>query len=149
MTSGEARDVWPGVRKNVVSVLVSDTVRPVASKTATMTVIIFASPSADLGTIPASTADNNPHTALRTLSIVTSFPTTKPSSRWTKSLTIYLSLLKRTRTMCITAAKNMLNSNGDSTQPCRNPCVASNNSECSLVIRTYASPHTVVELAEH
>ena len=112
MTSGGARDVWPGVRSNIVSVFLSDTVRPAASKTATMTVNILANPSADLETIPASPAYNLPHPALRTQAIGTSFATATPSSRWTTSLTIYLSSLKHTinRTTCITAAKNMLNS---------------------------------------
>ena len=131
MTSGGARDVWPGVRSNIFSVFLSDTVRPAASKTVTMTVIILASPSADRETFPASSAYNMPHTALRTQTIGASFPTATPSSRWTKSLTIYLSSLKRARTTYITAAKNMLNSSGDSTQPCRSPCVTSNHSECS------------------
>ena len=130
MTSGGARDVWPGVRSNIFSVFLSDTVRPAASKTVTMTVINLASPSANLETIPASSANNMPHTALRTQAIGASFPTVTLSSRWTKSLTIYLSSLKRTRTTCITAAK-MLTSSGDSTQPCRSPCVTSNHSECS------------------
>ena len=44
----------------------SDTVRPAASKTVTMTVILFARPSADLDTIPASSAYSMPQTALRT-----------------------------------------------------------------------------------
>ena len=65
MTSGGTRDVWPGVRSKIVSVFLSDTVRPAASKTVTMTVIILASPSADLETIPVSSAYNTPHTAGR------------------------------------------------------------------------------------
>ena len=138
MTSGGTRDVWPGVRSKIVSVFLSDTVRPAASKTVTMTVIILASSSADLETILASSAHNMPHTVLSTQAIGTSFPTATPSSRWTKSLSIYLSSLKRTRTTCITAAK-MLTSSGDSTQPCRSPCVTSNHSECSsFCVRTRA-----------
>ena len=131
MASGGARDVWPGIRSNIVSVFLSDTVRPAASKTVTMTVIILASPPADLETIPASSAYNMPHTFLRTQAIGTSFPTAIPSSRWTKSPNIYLSPLKRTRTTCITTAKNMLNSIGESMKPCRSPTVTSNDSECS------------------
>ena len=42
MTSGGAGDVWSGVRSSIVSVLFSDTVRPAASKTVTMAVIILA-----------------------------------------------------------------------------------------------------------
>ena len=65
MTSVEVWGAWFGVRSNVVSVFVSDTVRPAALKTITLTVIILARPSADLDTIPASSAYNIPHTALR------------------------------------------------------------------------------------
>ena len=64
MTSGAARDVWSSVRSNIVSVFLSDTVRPAASKTVTMTVLILASPSANFETIPASPAYNMPLTAL-------------------------------------------------------------------------------------
>ena len=140
MTSGGVRDVWLGVCSNIVSVFFSDTVRPAASKTVTMTVIILASPSADLETIPASSAYNMPHTDLRTQAVAISFPTAAPSSRWTKSLlvTIYLSSLKLTRTTCITEAKNMLNNSGDSTQPCRSPCVKIEPVGVLAVIRTYA-----------
>ena len=64
MTTGGARDVWLGFRSNIVSVFLSDTVRPAASKTSTMTVISLAIPSADLEKIPASSASKMPHTAL-------------------------------------------------------------------------------------
>ena len=40
-------------------------------------------------------------------------------------------MFKRTSTTCNAAEKSTLNSHGDSTQPCRNPCVSSNHSECS------------------
>ena len=53
-TSGGARDVWPGVRSNIVSVFLSNTVRSAASKTVTMTVIILATPPAGLETITVS-----------------------------------------------------------------------------------------------
>ena len=48
MTSGEVQGAWSGVRSSMVTVFFSDTVRPAASKTVTMTVIIFARPSAGL-----------------------------------------------------------------------------------------------------
>ena len=47
MTSGEVQGAWSGVRGSMVSVFLSDTVRPAALKTVTMTVIILARPSAD------------------------------------------------------------------------------------------------------
>ena len=48
----------------MVAVFFSDTVRPAASKTVTMTVIILARPSADLDTFPTSSAYSMPQTAL-------------------------------------------------------------------------------------
>ena len=48
MTIGDVRDVWFGVHSSMISVFFSDTVRPTAIKTVTMTVIILARPSADL-----------------------------------------------------------------------------------------------------
>ena len=66
MTSCRARVLWSGVRRNIVSVFFSDTVKPAAPKTVTMTVIIFASTSVNFETIPASSAYSMPHTALRT-----------------------------------------------------------------------------------
>ena len=35
------------------------------------------------------------------------------------------------KTTCITVARNTLHINGDSTHPCRSPCVTSNDSQCS------------------
>ena len=46
----------PFARKHMVSVLVSDTVRPNAAHTTTITPIIFLSCSGDCETIPASSA---------------------------------------------------------------------------------------------
>ena len=51
MTSGEVQSAWSRVRSSMVSVFFSDTVRPAASKTVTMTIIILARPFADLDTI--------------------------------------------------------------------------------------------------
>ena len=129
-TSDGAVGVRSRVCNSIVSVFFSDTVRPAVSKTVTMSVISLASASADFETIPASSANNIPYNALCTRANGTSFPLTTSSSRCTKFL-MSSSSLKRTRTTCITAAKSTLNSNGDSKQPCRSPCVASNDSGCS------------------
>ena len=133
MRSGGARVILSGVHKRIVSVLFSDTVRPASLETITMTVIILASPSANFETIPASAAHNMPHTALCTHAdgSCSSAPTTPASSSRTKRPTINSSLTKRTSTMWNETAKKTLNSYGDSTQPCRSPCVTSNHSECS------------------
>ena len=50
----------------MVSVFCLETVRPAAPKTVTMTVIIFARPSADIDPMSASSAYSIPHTAFRT-----------------------------------------------------------------------------------
>ena len=123
---------FSGVRIRRVSVFFSDTVKANAPNTSTITVIIFASPAGDLDTIPASSAYSIPHTALRTRSSsVSSGPPPLPSSRNTRFSRMVSSSLKRCSTTSITAAKKMLNSNGDSTHPCRSPCVTSNHSESS------------------
>ena len=54
MTSDEAWGGWFGVRSSIVSVLFSVTVRPAGLKAVPMTAIMFAKPSADLDTMPAS-----------------------------------------------------------------------------------------------
>ena len=114
----------------MVSVFWSDTVRPAASKTVTMTVIIFSrSPHRLRGYSCVIGVQHTPHRPLH-------------ACRWHlfsdqyillevfQSFTLSSSSLKRTRTTCI-AAVNTLNSNSDSTQPCRSPCATSNDSECS------------------
>ena len=59
---------FSGVRIRRVSVFFYDTVKPNAPNTSTITVIILASPAGDLDTIPASSAYNISHNALRTRS---------------------------------------------------------------------------------
>ena len=59
---------FSGARIRRVSVFFYDTVKPNASNTSTITVIILANPAGGLDTIPASSAYNIPHTALRTRS---------------------------------------------------------------------------------
>ena len=129
---------FSGARIRRVSVFFSDTVKPNAPNTSTINIIILASPAGDLGTIPASSAYNIPHTAIRTRSSsISSGPPLLLLSRNTRSSRMVSSSLKRRSTTSITAAKKMLNSNGDSTHPCRSPCVTSNHSESSpLSIRT-------------
>ena len=76
---------FSGARIRRVSVFFSDTVRPNAPNTSTITVIIFASPAGNLDTIPASSACSIPHTALRTRSSsVSSGSPPFPSSRNTR-----------------------------------------------------------------
>ena len=117
-----------GVRIRRVSVFFSDTVKSNAPNTSTITVIILASPAGDLDTIPASSAYSIPHTALRTRSSsVSSGPPPLTLSRNTRLSRMVSSSLKRCSTTSITAAKKMLNSNGDSAHPCRSPCVTSNH----------------------
>ena len=65
MTLGEASVGGYGIRKSIVSVFISDTVRPAAWKKATMTDTLLASTSSDFETITASSAYNMPHTGLR------------------------------------------------------------------------------------
>lgn len=48
MTNGEVWDAWFGVRDKMVSVFVTDTVRPTVSKRLAMAAISIASPSADI-----------------------------------------------------------------------------------------------------
>ena len=123
---------FSGVRIRRVSVFFSDTVKPNAPNTSTITVIILASPAGDLDTIPASSAYSIPHAALRTRSSsVSSGSPPLPSSRNTRLSRMVSSSLKRYSTTSITAAKKMLNSTGDSTHLCRSPCVTSNHSESS------------------
>ena len=56
------------VRSSFVPVSFTDTVSPAASKTVTMTVIIFVRTTADLDTMPASSAYSKPETGLHTYS---------------------------------------------------------------------------------
>ena len=56
MARGEVQGARCGVRSSMVSVFFSDTRRPAALKTVTMTVIMLARPSATLDTFPASSA---------------------------------------------------------------------------------------------
>lgn len=83
MTSDEVRGAWCGVRSIAVSVLFSDTVRPGTSKTATMTVAVFARRSAVfyLKLVTAWSACSMPHTALGKRDICSGFPPTRSSWR--------------------------------------------------------------------
>ena len=131
---------FSGARIRRVSVVFSDTVEPNAPNTFTTIISILTSPAGDLDTIPASSAYSIPHTAVCTRSSsVSCGPLPLPSSRNTRFSRMVSSSLKRCSTTSITAAKKMLNSNGDSTHPCRSPCVTSNHSESSpSSIRTLA-----------
>ena len=55
---------FSGARIKRVSVFFSDTVKPKAPNTSTITIILLASPAGDLDTIPASSAYSIPHSAL-------------------------------------------------------------------------------------
>ena len=125
------------------SIYCSDTVRPVASKTVTVTVIILAIPFADFETVLASSAYKLPHTALRRMPMPMAPLFRPPHSPGVEPNPLFRTMssssLKHSRTTGIAAAKNTLNSKVDSTQPCRSPCVTSNRSECSpLSVRAQA-----------
>ena len=60
MTRGEVRGAWSGVRSSMVSVFSDTAVRPAASKTDTMTVIILARPSVDSCTVGVRHAPDCP-----------------------------------------------------------------------------------------
>lgn len=83
-----------------------------------MTVIILSRPSADVDTIPVSSAYSIPQTVLQkrwtTVSSSGSF-----SSRTTRLDTVVSSSLKRSVMLCRPAAKYTLKSSEDSTHPCR------------------------------
>ena len=66
MTNGEIWSVWFGVCSRMISIFLSKTVRPAASKIIIMTAIIFARTSADLNTMLAASTHNIPRTGLRT-----------------------------------------------------------------------------------
>ena len=123
---------FSGARIRRFFVFFSDPVKPNALNTSTIIVILLASPGGDLDTIPASSAYSIPYIVLRTRSSsVSSGPPALPSSRNTRFSIMVSSSLKRCSTTSIIAAKKMLNSNGDSTHPCRSPCVTSNHSKSS------------------
>ena len=119
---------FSGVYIRRISVFCSDTVKQSAPNTSTITVIILASPAGNLDTIPAPLAYSIRHTALRTRSnSVSPGPPPLASSRNTRSARMVSSSLKRCSTTSVTAAKKMLNTNGDSKHPCRSLCVTSSN----------------------
>ena len=109
--SDTALDVWSVVRSSIVSVINFDTVRLAAQNTVTMTVIVSASPSARVGTIPSTSAYNRSHTSLRTHTDYTCFLTPTHSARWTLSLRMSVCSLKRIGTTCIAAAKKQNSNN--------------------------------------
>ena len=115
---------------HMVSVLLSEMVRPNAPKTSTKTAIIRPSPRVDCDTMHASSAYSIPQIARRTHSSAVSGPTFDGySCRWTGSASMPASLLNLSSTMRSIVAKNTLNSSGESTHPCRSPCATSNHSE--------------------
>ena len=110
MASGETVVGWSRARRSIVCVFFSETVRPAASKTVTITVFMLGSPPAGFETIPASSAYNMPHTySVRTHVNGTSFPTTNillevdqiPHDVFVLPEAYY------SRTACIAGAKNM------------------------------------------
>ena len=150
MTSGGARDVWPGVGSNIVFAFLSDTVRPAASKTVTMTVIILASSSAGLETMPASSAYSIPHTALRTQAVGTSFPTA------TYTLLEVDQIPNDFFVLTEAYQNDVYHSSEEHVEQQLRQHAALSQSLRDIepfrmlaVIRTYASPHTVVLLAEN
>ena len=68
----------PLVRKHMISVLASGTVRPNAAHTVTITTIIFLSCSGDCETTPASSAYSMPHSEVAGLALRPLFPPAPP-----------------------------------------------------------------------
>ena len=99
---------------HMVSVLLSEMVRPNAPKTSTKTAIIRPSPRVDRDTMHASSAYSIPQIARCTHSSAVSGPTSDGCScRWTRPASMPASLLNLSSTMRSIAAKNTLNSSGE------------------------------------
>ena len=119
-----------GIGTHTVSALLSEMVRPNVPKTSTKTAIIRPSPRGDRDTMHASSAYSITQIARRTHSSAVSGPTFDGySCRWIRSTSMPASLLNLSSTTRSIAAKNTLNSSGESTHSCRSPCATSNHSE--------------------
>ena len=142
-------------RSSMVSVFFSGTVRPAASKTVTMTVIIFATLSADFrDNVCIVRAQHTPYFALRTLVVgqLSPRPFSPMSSwRWTKSLKISGSSLKRTSFWRVSQQRRRRWSekSGDNTHPCREPLSDVKPFRVLAVIRTHVGSHDFVELTDN
>ena len=116
---GELRH--PSARKHMISVLASDTVRPNAAHTTTITPIIFLNCSGDCETTRHRQRKAYPKAASRGLTLRQLLPPIPPAPlfflRCTKVSMMPLSALKRVEAKFITAAKKMLNRRGASTHP--------------------------------
>ena len=103
---------------HMFSVLLSEMVRPNVPKTSTKTAIIRPSPRGDRDAMHASSAYSIPQIARRTHSSAVSGPPFDGySCRWIRSACMSASLLNLTSTTRSIAAKNTLNSSGESTHP--------------------------------
>ncbi|CAM9172057.1 unnamed protein product [Sphacelaria rigidula] len=96
----------------------------------TTTVIILAKLLGDPETTAVSSVYSIPHTALRTRSRGVSVPLPVSSSRYIMFLKM-ISPLNRTRAISSAAGKEILNSSGDNSHPCRSALMTSNHSESS------------------
>ena len=109
-----------GIGMHMVSVLLSEMVRPNVPKTSTKTAIIRPSPRGDRDTMHASSAYSIPQIARRTHSSAISGPTFDGCScRWMRFASMPASLLNLSinSTTRSIAANNTLNSSGESTHP--------------------------------
>ena len=115
---------------HMVSVLLSEMIKPNVPKTSTKTAIIRPSPRGDRDTMHASSAYNIPQIARRTDSSAVSGPTFDDCSCWwIRSASMPASLLNLYSATRSIAAKNTLNSSGESTHLWRSPCPTSNHLE--------------------
>lgn len=113
-----------GTRIKRLSVFFSDVARPKAPNTSTTAVINHTRmPSGDLEASPASSAYSIPHTAFRARSSGAFAPIPVSSPRYFVSLRMTSSSLNPPENYSSSNAflKEMLNSSGDSTRPCRGP----------------------------
>ena len=124
------------VCRHMISVLASKPIRPNAEHAFAITVIILSSPFGDRDTMPASSAysishlctPSSPFPPRPSISPVRGVPSLSPFSfRWSCTMLSMMaaSASKRFSATRSTAVKNMLNSSGASTHPCRRPCPTS------------------------
>ena len=131
---------------HMVSVLLSEMVRPNAPKTSTKTAIIRPSPRVDRDTMHASSAYSIPQIARRTHSSAVSGPTFDGCScRWTRSASMSASLLNLSSTMRSIAPKNTLNNS--QTPRCRS--VRNRSTLLVFLLPTPFSPHCTLRVSEH
>ena len=135
---------------HVVSVLLSEMVRPNVPKTSTKTAIIRPSLRGDRDTMHASSAYNIPQIARRTHSSAVSGATFDGCScRGIISGSMPAFLLNLSSATRSIAAKKTLNGSGESTHARREPLCHLKPLRASPAIVPHACSHPIVELADH